>query len=95
MWINKRPHLSPIVYDSLQIFTYFKEDMHNVYIRVQKDPEKKWAKLPFIMIDENVFVMLDSWTPEWCASDLAVHDEMTIQGLKDASKLLAQQKENE
>jgi len=38
MWINKRPHLSPIVYTSLQSFADFNADIHNVYIKVHKDP---------------------------------------------------------
>jgi len=41
MWINRRPCLSPTVYNSLQSFAYFKVNMHNVYIRVWKDPAQQ------------------------------------------------------
>lgn len=37
MWINKRPYLSPTMYDSLRRFADFKKDMHNVYIKMWKD----------------------------------------------------------
>lgn len=38
MWINKRSHLSPTVYNSLRSFADFEADMKNVYIKVRKDP---------------------------------------------------------
>lgn len=38
MWINRRPLLSPIVYNSLRRFADFKADMHNVYIKARNDP---------------------------------------------------------
>lgn len=55
--------LSPLVYDSLPSFTDFKVDMHIVYIRARKDLEQKWSTLPFITIDDIVFVVLDTWPP--------------------------------
>lgn len=39
MWTKKRSRLSPTVYDNLWSFSDFKVDMHNVYIRAQKDLE--------------------------------------------------------
>jgi len=78
MWINKRLRLSPTVYDSLQSFVDFKVDMHDVYIKVHKDTTQNWTKLPFIVIDDVVFTMLDSWPPEWHAPDLAARDETLI-----------------
>ena len=68
--------------------------MHNVYIKAWKDPKQNWTKLPFIVIDDAIFVVLDSWPPEWCAPNLLLHDETAIQKHKDATKLLAQQKHN-
>lgn len=38
MWISRRPCLSPMVYNSLNSFAKFKANMHNIYIRVQKNP---------------------------------------------------------
>lgn len=68
MWINKRPRLSPMVYDSLWSLVDFKVDMH-------KDPEQNWTKLLFIAIDDAIFTVPDSWQPEWRALDLAAHDD--------------------
>lgn len=95
MWIKKQSHLSTSVYDSLKSFADFKIDMKNMYIRAQKDPEKKWTTLPFIAIDEVVFMVLYTWPLEWWTLDLGVCDEMEIQRQKAAIKLLAQQKHNE
>lgn len=79
MWINRRPRLSHTVYDSLRSFVDFKADMHNMYIKAHKDLVQNWPKLPFIVIDDAIFAMVDSWPPEWCAPDLAVHNKTTIQ----------------
>ena len=74
MWTHKQSCLSPMVYDNLQSFADFKADMHNVYIKVRKDPEQNWTKLPFIAIDDANFVVLDSWPPiflrSYCSGDL-------------------------
>ena len=40
MGINHKLRLSPTVYNSLQIFPEFKVEMHNIYMRVRKDPTK-------------------------------------------------------
>lgn len=37
MWINRRPRLSPTMYNSLQSFADFKSDMHNIFIKARKD----------------------------------------------------------
>lgn len=79
MWIKKRPHLSPTVYDNLWSFTDFKADMHNVYIKVRKYPTQIWTKLPFIMIDDAIYVVLNSWQPKWCTLDLEVRDKIVVQ----------------
>lgn len=71
MWINRRPWLSPTVYNILQSFTKFKVDMHNIYIRARKDPMKQWTKLPFVAIGDAIFTILKTWPPEWHALDLA------------------------
>jgi len=71
MWINRRLHLSPMMYKILKIFAEFKADIRNIYIRVQKDPMKQWMKLPFIATDNAIFIVLETWPPEWRAPDLA------------------------
>ena len=40
MWINRKSWLSPTAYNSLQSFTEFRVDMHNIYISARKDPTK-------------------------------------------------------
>ena len=67
MGINHKPWLSPIVYNSPQSFTEFKVDFHHVYIRVRKDPTKKWKELPYLATNDVIFIALESWLPEWRA----------------------------
>ena len=62
---------------------------------MQKDPEQKWTTLPFITIDDVVFVVLDTWPLEWHAPDLVVCNETENQRQKVFGKLLAPQKQNE
>jgi len=71
MWINQTPRLSPTVYNSLQSFAESKANMHNIYIKAQKDPTKQWAKLPFAATDDAIFTVLEAWPPEWHAPDHA------------------------
>jgi len=40
MEINRKPWLLPTVYNSLQSLAEFKVDIHNIYIKVHKDPTK-------------------------------------------------------
>lgn len=79
MWINRRPRLSPPVYNSLRSFVDFKAEIHNVYIKVHKDPAQNWTTLPFIAIDDTIFFVLESWPPEWHAPDLAKKDRIVAQ----------------
>lgn len=60
MWINRRPCLSPTLYNSLRSFANFKADMHNVHIKAHKDPMQNWTKLPFITIDDAILSLLES-----------------------------------
>ena len=67
MGINHKPVLSPTVYNSLQSFSEFKVDMHNIYIKVRKDPTKQWVKLPFVATDDVIFNVREAWLLEWRA----------------------------
>jgi len=95
MWIKKRPHLSPTMYKILWSLEDFKADMHNVYIKVNKDLVKNCTKLPFIVIYGAIFAVLDSWPPEWQTPNIVEHNKTVVQKQKDSTKLLAQQKCNE
>lgn len=72
MGINRKLRLSPIVYNSLQIFADFKVDFHHVYIKVHKDPTKKWKELSYLATDDVIFVVLESWLLEWHALAISV-----------------------
>ena len=78
-WINHRPRLSPTVPNSLQSMAKFKVDMHNLYIRAHKDPTRKWVKLPFIAMDDVIFVVMESWPLEWHTLDLAEMEKIIAQ----------------
>lgn len=45
--------------------------MHNIFIMAQKDSMKQWAKLPFLATEDTIFYVLETWTPERHAPDLA------------------------
>lgn len=66
MGINRKPWLLPTIYNNLQSFTEFEEDFHHVYIRVWNDPTKTWRELPYFAINDVIFIVLESWPPEWC-----------------------------
>lgn len=99
MWINRRPHLSPTVHNSLQSFADFKADMHNIYIKAWKDPTKQCMKLPFVATDDVIFMILETWPPKWRAPDLAKLEKGAAQKKKDDAKLcitqLAKRRRNE
>ncbi len=70
MGINRKPRLSPTVYNRLQSFVEFKVDFHHIYLRARKDLTKKWSELPFIATDDVIFDVLETWLPEWHTPDI-------------------------
>lgn len=95
MGINRNPRLSATVYNNLHSFVEFKADIHNIYIRVHKDPTKQWRKIPFVAMDDVIFNVLEAWPPEWCAPDIAEIEKSAAQRKKDEAKLcIAQLAEN-
>ena len=86
MGINRNLWLSPIVYNNLHSFTVFKVDFHHVYIRVRKDPVKKWNELPYLAIDDVIFAVLESWSLEWRAP---------ANSMMESEKSIAQRKKEE
>jgi len=86
MGINPKPQLSPTLYNSLQSYAEFKVDLHNIYIRVCKDPTKKWSKLPFLATDDVIFNVLETWPPEWRAPDIAAVEMSMAQKKKEEVK---------
>jgi len=89
MWINQKSCLSPMVYNSLRSFYDFKADMHNIYIRAQKDPTKQWTKLPFVATDDTIFTVLETWPLEWCTPDLAELEKAAAQKKKDDASYMS------
>jgi len=78
-WIDFRPWLSQIVYNTLQSVAEFKVNMHNVYIQAWKDPAWQWVKLPFIATHDAIFEVMTTWPLEWHAPDLAKLDKIATQ----------------
>lgn len=58
MGINRKPRLLPTVYNNLQSFSEFKVDFHHIYVKVRKDPIKKWNELPYMAADDIIFDVL-------------------------------------
>jgi len=67
MEINRKPMLSPTIYNSLQRFVEFKADFHHVFIKAWKEPTKMWHELPNLAINDVIFMVLESWPPKWHA----------------------------
>jgi len=86
-WITRRPRLSPTVYNSLQSAAEFKADMHNLYIRAQKDPNRTWVKLLFIATDDAIYEVMAAWPPEWRAPDVTKLEKIAAQQRKKELKL--------
>lgn len=76
-----------MVYNNLQSFANFKDDMHNIYMRAWKDPKKQWMKLPFVATDNAIFTVLETWPLEWYALDLAELEKATSHKEKDDAEL--------
>lgn len=63
--------------------------MHFVYIQVRKDLDQTWTTLPFIVINEAIDLVLDTWPPEWHGPDAMGCDEPTIKKQKSKAKCAA------
>lgn len=72
-----------------------KEDMHHVYIWVQKDPAQTWTPLQFIVTNDIVHKIVKAWPMAWWGPATVERDEAAIQKQKGAAKCTAQQKKNE
>ena len=87
MGINRKPWLSPTIYNILESFTEFKAEFHHIYLRVCKDPAKKWNELPYMATDDVIFDVLETWLPEWCAPDISTMEMSVKQKKKEEAKL--------
>jgi len=76
-WLNWKPWLSHTVYNNLQSLTDIKADMHNIFIRVPKDPTKQWMKLPFVAIKDAIFTILEARAPKWHAPNITELERAT------------------
>jgi len=61
--------------------------MHNIFIKVHQDSAKQQTKLLFIATNNTIFVVLETWPPEWRAPDLTELEKVIAQKKKDDSKL--------
>lgn len=89
MGINRKPRLSPTIYNSLQSFAEFKENFHHVYIRARKDPMNTWHELLYLATNDFIFSVLESWPPKWhaLASSVVEAEKSTMLKRKDGTKL--------
>lgn len=61
--------------------------MHNLYIRVRKDPVQEWVKFLFIATNDAIFEVIALWSPEWRAPDLAQLEKIATQQKRRETKL--------
>jgi len=59
MTINHKLQLSPTIYDQLVEYVEFKADLHQVSVRVWKDPKKKWYDLPYLATKDTITAVVD------------------------------------
>lgn len=52
--ISQRPRLSPTLFEQLRAFTESKSDLHNVSIRVRRNPNHIWHKMPYLVLETYV-----------------------------------------
>lgn len=61
------------MFEQLSGYAKFKADFHHVYIRVRKDPDKKWFNLPYLAIDDVIAEVIKCWPTKWhSTSDEAI-----------------------
>jgi len=59
MAINRKPQLSPTIFDKLQEHVNFKANFHHVSIHAQKDLDKKWYDLPYLATKDAITAVLN------------------------------------
>lgn len=87
MGINHNPWLSLTFYNNLQSFIEFKADFHHIYLRMFKDPMKKWNELPYMVIDDVIFDVLETWLPEWYAPYVFALENSVVSKREEEEKL--------
>ena len=86
MGINRKSQLSTTVYNSLQSFVEFKAYFHHIYINPRKDPTKTWHELPYLVTEDVIFAVLESWPLEWCTPASFEIENFSAQWKKDKAK---------
>jgi len=89
MAINRKPRLSPIVFDNLHGYAESKAYFHHVVIRVWKDLAHKWYDLHYLETNDAIDAVLDQWLAEWhTTTDLVVGGRKSVmQRKKEEAKL--------
>lgn len=77
-WITTLPHLSNGIYESMKHIAKFKADMQRLYIRVHKDLTLAWTSLRFIVINDVINGIVDTWPLAWRRLAAVERDEAAI-----------------
>jgi len=56
--INRKPRLSPTIFEQLSGHVEFKADFHHVYIWARKDLDQKWYDIPYLATDDAIIEVL-------------------------------------
>ena len=59
--MNSRPWLSPTIYEKYKSISVFQVTMHHIWIHSLNN--KTWTTLPYMVVDEEIDLMITLWPP--------------------------------
>ena len=63
--ILKTPRLSNYLFSQYAGVANFKADMHNVFIQAHTDKKHTCWKLPYMVKQEDIIVVVQQWPTKW------------------------------
>ena len=63
--IAKTPWLSNKLFSQYDGTAAFSADMHHTFIQDRADPQHQWFKLPYVVTEGDIRVVVQHWPVEW------------------------------
>lgn len=94
MAVNNRPRLSPTLFQQLKAFAEFKANFQNVCVRIGKDSQEVWYKMPNLVDDIDVQEVVDVWLVYWREpTQLDVRTRKLSEGSSTQTSIVKKKKE--
>jgi len=61
MLVNQYLHLSLILHKQYNLVARFKAYFHKLYIEAHKDTKKKWNALPYMVKEDDLVELVQTW----------------------------------